>query len=307
MKKINLLLMMKKIKLTNILNGFSYMKKIKLTCFLLLFYHLTFASDFKVGVSIPPLAQIVEQLSNHKIQAVTLFDGSTNPHLYEPKPSQAKDFAEVSVYFSLGLETEVHWLETLQHVQVIYLNHAIPLLEGHEEHEEDEGHEEVHEGNPHTWLSPLLLKIHVLRMYQALVKLDPQHQAIYFENHQILQQQIDALDLKIQQKLSVLSRPAAFLTLHPALGYFALAYDLQELAIEHEGKSPSLQHLIALGKQAKKLGIRVILAQPQIPLKEAKSLANSLNLPVEQFNPLAKNWETELLHLADLLVQYRNP
>ncbi len=276
------------------------------------FYHFAFASDLKVGVSIPPLAEIVEQLSNQTIQPIVLFGDSVNPHLYEPKPSQVKAFAKISAYFSLGLETEAQWLENLQHAQIIHLNQTLPLLEGHghEEEEDDDHHDEAHEeeateGNPHTWMSPTLMKIHVLKIYQVLAQLDPKNQETYFNNHQKLQQQIDALDLKIQQKLSVLQRPASFLTVHPSLGYFALTYNLQELAIEDEGKAPSLQHLVALQKQAKTLGIGVILSQPQIPLKEASSLADSLNLPIETFNPLAKNWQDQLLNVADLIVRYQ--
>ena len=50
---------------------------------------------------------------------------------------------------------------------------------------------------------------------------------------------------------------------HPAWGYFAKEYGLQQFSIELEGKEPSPAELIKELKEAQNMGIRNIWVQPQ--------------------------------------------
>ena len=85
---------------------------------------------------------------------------------------------------------------------------------------------------------------------------------------------------------------------HPAWGYFAKRYNLNQIAVEVEGKEPKMKALIGLMKQAKKEKIQAIFTQPEFSDKSAKLIANNLGIKVVKASPLAKNWAENLLNLA---------
>lgn len=81
---------------------------------------------------------------------------------------------------------------------------------------------------------------------------------------------------------------------HPAWGYFASAYGLQQIAVEMEGKDPKpadLKHLIEYARRRK---IRVIFVQPQFSTKSAEVIANAIGGRIVPADPLAADWAQNL-------------
>ena len=85
---------------------------------------------------------------------------------------------------------------------------------------------------------------------------------------------------------------------HPAWGYFAWAYGLEQVPIEMEGKNPTPRELQALIGMAKKNGIKVIFVQPQFSIKSANTIAKAIGGQVMFADPLALNWAENLEKVA---------
>jgi len=101
--------------------------------------------------------------------------------------------------------------------------------------------------------------------------------------------------------LSTILKPfehKAFLVFHPSWGYFAKRYSLEQVAIESQGKEPKPKELIELIKDAKEHNIKIVFVSPQFSQGSAKTIAKSINGSVHVIDPLAKNWEENLIQTA---------
>ncbi len=85
---------------------------------------------------------------------------------------------------------------------------------------------------------------------------------------------------------------------HPAFGYFAHEYGLQQVAVEIEGKEPTARQLARLIKNAKEHDVKVIFVQPQFPKKNAENLAESIGGAVVPIDDLARDYVTNLEEIA---------
>ncbi len=88
------------------------------------------------------------------------------------------------------------------------------------------------------------------------------------------------------------------MTLHPAWGYLARDYGLQQIPIKLQGKSPGPKEMGKLIDMAKALDIDTIFVQPQFSQKEAETIAEQIGAKVISLNPLAADWNNNLLDMA---------
>ena len=89
------------------------------------------------------------------------------------------------------------------------------------------------------------------------------------------------------------------MVLHPAWGYFAEAYGLNQIPIEIEGKKPKPAQLKRLIEYARKHGIKIIFIQPQVSNQNAKIIAKAIEGEVVQADPLAYDWTENIRKQAD--------
>jgi zinc transport system substrate-binding protein len=282
-----------------------------LFCFLVLAISTVgFTAPMEVFVSIPPQKWLSNQLGGELVNTHVLVDKGGDPHTYEPTPRQMTALSQAKLYFTLDLEFEEQILPRLQktapNLIMVDTADAIPKIamtehedHGHDEHAHTAG-EHHHEGglDPHVWLSPLNLKIMAATMAEALITHDPSNKAVYEQNLLKLNQTLEQLHQKISQELSPF-HDASFYVFHPAFGYFAHAYNLQQKAIETGGKSPTPKQLSALINQAKASGARVIFVQPQFDPKSAQAVATAISGEIVPLDPLAEDVVTNLSIMAD--------
>lgn len=181
----------------------------------------------------------------------------------------------------------------------------------HDRHDEyrHDGHDEYgHTGHkseildPHLWLSPPLVRVMAQNIYHTLCELLPEHQQELKANYYAFCAKVDQLDRQIMDVLSKTSG-TRFMVFHPAFGYFARAYGLTQIPIESQGKAPGVKELGELIATAKKAGIKTVLAAPQFSQKSAKLIAGSIGGKVVLANPLALNWDENLLSITKQMAQ----
>ncbi|MFM6356418.1 MAG: metal ABC transporter solute-binding protein, Zn/Mn family, partial [Planktothrix sp.] len=160
--------------------------------------------------------------------------------------------------------------------------------------------------DPHIWLSPKLVKIQAQNIYNGLVKIDPQRQAEYQANLNQFITEIDQLDQQISQKLTPLKN-RKFMVFHPAWGYFAKDYNLEQQAIEVGGQEPSAAELADLISEAKQENIKIIFTQPEFSPRSAETIAEEIGGKVVMISDLDENWSDNLLKVSETLSQNLNP
>jgi len=240
-----------------------------------------------VTVSILPEAYFVERIGGDLVNVNVMVGPGESPHTYEPQPAQMEDLAVSRIYFSIGVEFEDAWLgkfaETNPDMKIIDASatiQRIPMTAS----EEEEG-----ELDPHVWLSPANVRIIAQNIEAALSEEDPANSDVYKANLDDFLQDIDALDEEISASLSTLTT-RKFITFHPAWGYFARDYDLEQIAIEVGGNEPSAAEMADLITTAQENQIQIIFAQPEFSTKAAETIADEINGRVILVSPLAENW-----------------
>jgi zinc transport system substrate-binding protein len=245
-----------------------------------------------VTVSIPPQQYFVERVGGERVHVNVMVEPGADPHTYEPKPEQMRALSRSVAYFSVGVEFEAAWLDRfaaanprLQIVDTIANIERIPM--------DGEGGEP----DPHVWLSPELVKMQSQAIYEALAQLDPEHEGEYRANLEAFIADIDALEADIQEALAGLDSHK-FTVFHPAWGYFARDFGLEQIPVEVGGQEPSAQELAHLIEVAKEENIRVVFAQPEFSTQDAETIAREIGGEVLLISPLAPDWLDNMRRVA---------
>jgi zinc transport system substrate-binding protein len=272
------------------------------------------ARPIQVFVSIAPQQYFVQQIGGNRVAISVMVPPGADPHSYEPKPQQMVKLATARIYFAVGISLENAWLPKIgainSHMLIVHTDDGITKLPMfahlHEQAEmsaaqaaaersqEDHDHEIL---DPHIWLSPPLVKIQARHVFEALAAVDPAGRALYEANYQQFAAQIDALDADLRRILAG-KQGLQFMVFHPAWGYFARTYGLEQVPIEIEGKEPKAAQLAELIQHARERGIRVIFVQPQFSTSSAAVVARAIDGKVIAVDPLALDWAANLRTVA---------
>ena len=159
-----------------------------------------------------------------------------------------------------------------------------------EKHEAHEEHDEEHEAHadPHVWLNPMLAITMARNISDALIDMDKANKDFYLKNFQKLMNDLLAFDESAKNELAGLKN-RKFVVYHPAWGYFAEHYDLEQISIERNGKEPKIDEMASTLKMIKDENIKVIFADPNRSQKSAQILASQTGAKVELLDPLGYN------------------
>ena len=261
-------------------------------------------SNINAIVSILPEQTFLKAIGGDKINITLMVLPGNSPHTYEPKPSQMISVAKADIFFAIDVEFEHVWLPKFQSLnsKMHIVNIAkgvekIHMTQAHHAHESQGEHK--HEGkDPHIWTSPNNVKVLAQNIYTTLVKIDTPNAPYYKKNLDTFLASIDKTNEQISKILSTLKGSRTFMVFHPSWGYFAKAYDLEQIAVEVEGKSPKPRELVHLIKEAREEKVTAIFTQPEFSDASAKIIANELHIPVVKISPMSVNWSENLINMA---------
>ncbi|HLN75143.1 MAG TPA: zinc ABC transporter substrate-binding protein [Prolixibacteraceae bacterium] len=257
-----------------------------------------------VSVSILPQKYFVDQIAGNMIQVNVLVPPGSSPHNYEILPSQMKDLARSKAWLQVGLLTfEDALKEKLasvnKNVAMVNCSEGIIPIEGtkekHEEAENEHAHTETYD--PHIWLAPAESKIIAQNTLKALKTAFPEHATTFDANYTRFSAKIDSLTLVISQNLSGLNN-RNILIFHPALAYYARQFNLQQVALEMDGKEPSPRHMKEIVDLAHAQNIHVIFIQKEFDAAFAQQLSREINGKVVVIDPLDYNWESQMMDIT---------
>lgn len=255
-----------------------------------------------VSVSIAPMANFIEIIAQDTVE-INVVAGA-NPHSYEPKPEQIAKLSKSEAFFSIGIEFEKVWLPKFEkqfvNLTIVDVAQNIQKMRLEHDHHDDEhcthkdcDHDHYDHGedglDPHIWLDPILVKTMVKNITKALIEKYPQNAEIYTTNSDKFIKQIDEIDKTARNEFANL-KSRDFIVYHPSWGYFAKRYNLNQIAVEIDGKEPKPANLANLIKEAKEHNIKIIFVSPHFSQKSARILANQSGVSVVAIDELSKNW-----------------
>jgi zinc transport system substrate-binding protein len=262
-----------------------------------------------VFVSIIPQAYFLERIGGRHVEVDVLIGKGQSPHTYEPTPQQMVKLARARAFFAIGVPVEKGILRKIRqsHRNLLIVETqkgiAFRQLEHHHHHETTAGRDRDHKAtahgapDPHIWMNPRLVKIQARNIYEALVRLDPGRQREYAANLKAFEADLDRVDDRMARSLASVKGGKIYV-FHPAFGYFADAYGLQQVPIEIEGKEPSARQLSGIIEQAQKDGVRVMFVQPQFAAKSIEVVAKAIGGAVVPIDPLARDYLANLEKIA---------
>lgn len=264
-------------------------------------------SDKKViSVSILPQKFLVDRITGGKTGVNVLVPPGASPASYEATPRQVADMGNSLVYFRIGkIIFEKTWINNIvsqnPELKLVDLSEGISFLTT-EKHEHHGDHSHIHgKEDPHIWMSPSnMLKISE-GIYREILTLFPEDSLEFSRNYNHLIKDIQNTDSMFRADSQILTG-MNFLIYHPALGYLAKDYGMNQHVLEVGGKEPGPGHMAEIITEAKKENIKFIFIQKQFDIENAKTLAAEIGAEIVEIDPLAENWIEEMKKIHTVLV-----
>ena len=246
-----------------------------------------------VTVTISPYKYFVDQIAKGKVDVNVMVPNGNNPETYEPYAQQMMELSKSALYLKVGsIGFEQTWMKKLQDnapdMKVIDTSVGIKPAK-------------TPGGNidPHVWMSCSNARIIASNILKALCELEPKNKAFFEKNYQSLLSIIDKRDSTIRESFKKdpdLVRK--FVIYHPILTYFARDYQLEQLAIEEEGREPSAAQLKSLIERARKEKIKFCLIQAEFANRNTTTFINESHTKPMNINPLQGDWNWAMQEAA---------
>ena len=246
-----------------------------------------------VTVTISPYKYFVDQIAKGKVNVNVMVSNGNNPETYEPYAQQMMELSKSALYLKVGsIGFEQTWMKKLQdnapEMKVIDTSVGIKPAK-------------TPGGNidPHVWMSCSNARIIASNILKALNELEPKNKAFFEKNYQSLLRIIDKRDSIIKEAFN--KNPdlvRKFVIYHPILTYFARDYQLEQLAIEEEGREPSAAQLKSLIERARKEKIKYCLIQAEFANRNTTTFINESHTKPMDINPLQGDWNWAMQEAA---------
>ena len=246
-----------------------------------------------VTVTIPPYQYFVEKIAGDKVDVNVMVSNGNNPETYEPNAQQMMELSNSALYLKVGsIGFEQTWMKKLQDnapdMKMIDTSVGIKSAQ-------------TPGGNidPHVWMSCKNARIIASNMLKALCELEPENKTFFQKNYQQLLSSIDRQDSIIRKSFK--DNPEMvrkFVIYHPILTYFARDYQLEQLAIEEEGREPSAAQLKSLIERARKQKIRYCLIQAEFANRNTTTFIKESQTKAMDINPLQADWANAMKEVS---------
>ncbi|MDD8018660.1 MAG: metal ABC transporter substrate-binding protein [Bacteroidota bacterium] len=249
------------------------MKKSIIVIFALLVFSIQSYSQIKIVTTIPDLKSIAEQIGGERVDAFSIATGYQNPHFVDPKPSYILKLAKADMFITVGLDLEIGWvpplLNSARNAKIqkggegyVDASINIPLLQVPTSVNRGEGDIHIY-GNPHYWLDPLNGKIIAQNIYNALARLDPEHQS---EFQARLKKFNETIDVKIKEWESKLAKykNTKVIVYHNEWPYFEQRFGLKivDFLEPKPGIPPTPSQLAKIIGIMKRENLKIIINSP---------------------------------------------
>jgi ABC-type Zn uptake system ZnuABC Zn-binding protein ZnuA len=219
------------------------------------------------------VADLARAVGGERAAVHRILDANSDPHSYEPRPSDAAALAEADIVFRSGGEVD-DWLDGLVEsaggdAPTVELGDAV----------------ELHEDDPHWWQDPRNAILAVAAIERALRRADPAGRARYRANARIYTRELRRLDATVSDCVGRI-RPSRrkLVTTHDALGYYARRYGLEVVGALIPSLStsaqPSAGDVEALVDQIREQDVQAIFPESSLAPRLERAVARETGAAV---------------------------
>ena len=279
------------------------MQKLIITFLILIFLACSDQGDQRDGgrlsvlVSIVPQKYFVNRIAGDLVDVTVLIPPGASPVTYEISPSDMRAVNSADIWFTIGVQKEEEWSQdfpsineklaiesTINNIERLSIaRYGIP---GESECHSDHSHEG---DDPHVWLAPELVKRQAEEICRILSHADPINRDVYSSNLAIWLSEIKEIQDSAHQTFDSITGKS-FIVFHPAWGYFADEFNLNQVPIEIAGNEPTPSEMVELINYARGNSIDVIFVSPQFSDVAANTIAEDLGASLIIIDPLAFDW-----------------
>ena len=195
------------------------------------------SADLTVVASTTESADLARNVAGDRTEVIGILAPNSDPHDYEPRPSDAESIAEADLVVQSGGDLDL-WLDDVVEssgtdAPVTTLIDSVKTIEGapHEHDDEHAGegeHAEEEETDPHWWEDPRNAILAVEAIRDRLIEVDPDGRRDYEANADDYIARLEDVDAKIADCMQgIPPGERKLVTSHDALGYFAQRYDIE--------------------------------------------------------------------------------
>jgi ABC-type Zn uptake system ZnuABC Zn-binding protein ZnuA len=220
------------------------------------------------------VGDVVRQVGGDRIALIVLMEPGVDPHSYVPTPADTAAVYDAHVVFANGLDLEESLEEMLEstggNATQVHLSDDLAVREGAGEHE--------HEGvDPHVWLDVRSVIHWTETIEDTLSALDPTNAEAYRVNAAAYTRELETLDAWVVQQIATVPEGnRKLVTNHPAFGYFAGRYGLEQVGTVYPvspAAEPSAQEIAALEDAIRGYGVPAVFAESTVNPKLAQQVA----------------------------------
>ena len=247
-----------------------------------------------VVASTPVVADLARQVGGDRVNVTQLLQPNSDPHDYEPRPSDVKAVASAQVVLESGMGLD-HWVDDVVEQSgadptVVDLSGSLPVrlgADGHADEEKHAGEEEHDHGDhdPHWWHDPENAIAATREIAAVLGRADPDARATFDANAEDYVERLEALENGTRacvERVPVADRK--LVTDHDALGYFARRYGIEVTGAVIPSQStqaqPSAGEVADLVRTIRDEGVRAVFPESSVNTKLAEAIARQTGATV---------------------------
>ncbi|MDO5800247.1 MAG: metal ABC transporter substrate-binding protein [Coriobacteriia bacterium] len=255
----------------------------------------------QVVASFYPMADFAQKIGGDHVEVANLCPAGTEPHEWEPSPSDVKAIEDADVFVYNGADMEGWVDDTLASSNLagiaVCASDGLDLRLADHDHDADGAEEGEHAGehDPHVWLAPENAKKEAENIKDALVKADPDNASDYEANYTKWAGEFDTLDKEFSEQLSQTSGKTIVVS-HEAFGYLCDAYGLTQEPItgmDAEGE-PDAKAMSEIVQFVRDHNVKVIFSEDLVSPKVAEQIASETGASCEVLNPVEGLEQDEL-------------
>jgi len=244
----------------------------------------TAADKVRVVTTIPDLKSLTEAVGGDVVDVESLTRGTQNFHEAEVRPSMMLKLRRADLLIENGLDLDA-WVEVAvqgaNNANIvrgargrIEVSRNVPILDVPGTRVDRSGGDVHPLGNPHFSLDPGLAPVITQNIVDGLVRIAPQHRAVFEKNREAFLARLDTEMVKWMKAMAPV-KGAKVVVYHPDFIYLLTRFGLVQLGTieDRPGIPPSPGHLVRLIEQMKQEKVKVVLVEPWNDRKLAERVA----------------------------------
>jgi ABC-type Zn uptake system ZnuABC Zn-binding protein ZnuA/ABC-type Mn2+/Zn2+ transport system permease subunit len=234
--------------------------------------------QIEVVATTTQIGDFIGEIGGRAVAVDQILQPNTDPHSYEPRPSDVASAADAKLVFASGDALD-GWIDQVvsdsgSDAEIVDLGASVPVrLPG-----ESSG-AEASRFDPHWWHDPRNAEAAVREIERSLAAADPAHRRLFERNARLYLAKLRGLDAGIARCMdSVPTARRKLVTDHDAFGYFAARYGIEVVGAVIPSQTteaqPSAKDLAALDELIEEERVGAIFPETSLSAKVAEAIAD---------------------------------